>query len=174
MVQIWSIANPTANAELIDECLPLLAAQFYTISTDEKFLRFTQVENMRALMSILNDKPVEEEDKVKTIASWINTASSAEDRASRIKLFDDLLELINIEKLPYDFMMNLALGECDFQLDSPCRKKLFVMWEQQLPDSFVSFDLHSTNYEIQRYNNINIFYNIRAFSRIRLDQLFYL
>ena len=135
VIQVWIVASATANDALIRDCLPLLAEEFFTLSTDQRFLRYTGYESLIELMESLQDGCAAEEAKVQTIALWINAAPTAQERTDRIDHFGDFLPALEVKKLSNEFMMNLTLNESGFELCNPCKTELFLLWEQKSPSN---------------------------------------
>ncbi|KAL5106791.1 Kelch-like protein 8 [Taenia crassiceps] len=113
--EIWFIANATANRDLIDECIPLMAVIFEGLSDSRRFFRCTEVEGFTALLNVLRLSGVAEETKLRAIAIWLDSPSHLSDR-------------LNLDKLPATLIAGITSGESDIAFSKECRKILLNTW----------------------------------------------
>lgn len=131
LVQVWGLASATANPNLIEMCVPLIAANLEALKTEEELLRWTEVGSLKALLLGLYSEGVTEEKKIKIIATWINAALNEQDRANRKRHFVDLLPMVELRKLRSTFMDDLAVGAVDMDLPTSCKSELVEAWRRE-------------------------------------------
>ena len=131
VVQVWSLANATANQNLIEACVPLVAAKWECLKTHELFLCHTEAENLKALLSGCQSHYVEEEEKLRLIEAWMNASPEASVRDNRAELFEDILSAVELKKVSSTFMIDSMAGELDFELPRACKKKLLEAWKKE-------------------------------------------
>ncbi|KAL5106780.1 Kelch-like protein 12 [Taenia crassiceps] len=126
--EIWFIANATANRDLIDECIPLMAVIFEGLSDSRRFFRCTEVEGFTALLNVLRLSGVAEETKLRAIAIWLDSPSHLSDRRARVSSFKQVLSTVNLDKLPATLIAGITSGESDIAFSKECRKILLNTW----------------------------------------------
>lgn len=150
LVDVWSLANATTNNDLIETCAPRFAMEFNVLTTDDRFLNYTNVDSMGMLLTNLSSGSVTEETKLRAIAAWINSPKSAYKEEVRADYFEDFLTTLELNLLSPVFMVDLSLGQVDFDLPPLCKKRLLEAWKKEitspgLPGSSTSVGGSDTN-----------------------------
>ena len=121
LTQVWSLANATANMDLIEACLPLIQEQIDDLITNEAFIRGTEIDGMRSLIACMRGSGLEEDVKLNAITSWINAPTSVSDRSDREECFEDFLPLLDVEMFSRNLIIQLASGKIAVGLPTSCR-----------------------------------------------------
>lgn len=123
LVLIWNLANATMNEELIRACLPHVKGDLERyFFTNNLLLRHTELDGLIMLMKDLRTTAIPEETKLKAIARWIHEDSlHMQDCDSRECHFHYLLSLINLKGIPNSRIIEIVMGQSEFQLSDVCR-----------------------------------------------------
>ena len=129
---MWGIASATADANLIEACVPFIANNLASLKTNEQFLCCTEAESLKSLLASQYSECVAEEGKLKIISAWMNAPPAADVRENRVECFESLLQVLKLWKLSSTFMLDFAIGDIDYELPSTCRKKLQEAWKNEI------------------------------------------
>ncbi|VDM17696.1 unnamed protein product [Hydatigera taeniaeformis] len=127
--EIWFIANATANSDLIEECVPLIAVIFEGLSDSRRFLQYTEVDGLTALLNVLRLSGVSDEIKLRAIATWLEASPHLADRRARANSFGHVLSTVKLEKLPASMILGITSKESDIVFSKECRKVLIDTWK---------------------------------------------
>lgn len=119
--QIWSIANATANKGLINVCIPLIASTFESLNANQRLLLHTEAENMQAILREVQHSEIPEEEKLRTIVSWINAPQTKDERDERAARFEEFFNAVDLDNLSGHFIVELATEEINIGLSDTLR-----------------------------------------------------
>lgn len=131
MVQIWELANSTANADLIDVCAPGIMANLEDPKTSGSILSSIEACGLIGLLTSPYVEGVAAEDKVKLVAAWMNSSTDELALANRVEHFEFILQALDLRSLSPVFMIDIASGETDCGLSKACKKKLIQAWKKE-------------------------------------------
>ena len=94
-----------------------------------RFLNQTEIGVLKALLINVRGDHITEEEKLKAISGWLNTPSPAVERVHRINYFEELHEILGFNKMSAVSLLDLVLGQDDFELSRPCKPKLLDVWK---------------------------------------------
>ncbi|VDO10190.1 unnamed protein product [Rodentolepis nana] len=131
--QVWSIANVTSNKDLIITCIPLIATKFEKIRDSYRFLAYTEPLNLERVINDPRCGEITEDDKVRILALWANTALSVTDKEERNHEIKQLLAKIDIEQLSREYLIELVTGESNVEVPKEFRTILLGLWKKINP-----------------------------------------
>nr|CDS29486.1 hypothetical protein HmN_000235200 [Hymenolepis microstoma] len=128
--QLWSIANVTSNKDLIITCMPLIASKFEKIRDSYRFLAYTEPLNLERVINDPRCGEITEDDKVRILALWANTAPTVADKEERNYEIEQLLAKIDIEQLSREYLVELVTGESNVEIPKEFRTILLGLWKK--------------------------------------------
>lgn len=131
LVNAWSIANATANTNLIGACVPPVTNQFNKPITNNAFLCYTDIDYLIGLLTSLQEEYVTEEIKLRAIAAWMNAPTSTYELNIRAEHMEGLLQTLNLQRFSSIFMVDLAMNNVDLDLSNITRTTLLEMWKKK-------------------------------------------
>ncbi|VDN97786.1 unnamed protein product [Rodentolepis nana] len=133
--QIWTIANATSNKGLATACIPLMANTFESLNINQRLLIFTEVENMLELLKEVQHSEITEEEKLRTIVSWINAPNKKVERDERAAYFEELFSAIDLDNLSGHFIVELATEELNIGLSDKLKRSIIDGWKTSRKNS---------------------------------------
>uniref|UniRef100_A0A5K3FML5 BTB domain-containing protein n=1 Tax=Mesocestoides corti TaxID=53468 RepID=A0A5K3FML5_MESCO len=145
--QIWSIANATKNTQMIDICVPVIAAHFDSITTQ---VTFNSTTGLDSLLSFLSDDrlvSVAGTAKLRMIVNWFeanNTATKEgvtafvdEDDDSRDATFKDLVGAVDLSEITSCDFVEFCMSECWIKLPAKFRDIMGNAWKEANPRGII-------------------------------------
>uniref|UniRef100_A0A5K3G2I7 BACK domain-containing protein n=1 Tax=Mesocestoides corti TaxID=53468 RepID=A0A5K3G2I7_MESCO len=138
--QIWSVANATKNTQMIDICVPVIAAHFDSITTQVTFHSTTELDSLSSLLGDDRLVGVAEAAKLRTIAKWFEGNSTAnkenvtafvdKDDDSRDATFKDLVGAVALRKITSGDFAEFCMSDCWINLQREFRDLISNAWKE--------------------------------------------
>nr|CDS34240.2 intracisternal A particle promoted polypeptide [Hymenolepis microstoma] len=122
LMEVWSAGNVTSNNDLIDVCIPRIAGDFERLASSQRFFQYVGVEQLPLILKSPWICDGNEAIKFKALCTWLHASSLTLERSKREKDFHRLLELINLNKLPKEFVIETSVSGSDFNLSENARR----------------------------------------------------
>ncbi|VDO04989.1 unnamed protein product [Rodentolepis nana] len=108
LIEVWSAGNITSNFNLIDLCIPRIACDFERLASSKRFLQHVGDNQLQILLQSpwICDK--NEATKFKTLCTWLHGSCLNVDRTEREKHFERLLDMIDLNELPREFVIEAS------------------------------------------------------------------
>ncbi|VDN98245.1 unnamed protein product [Rodentolepis nana] len=123
MEEVWSAANVTSNANLIEVCIPRIAGDFERLASSQPFLQHVGADQLQTLLHSPWICDGKETLKFKAICTWLHASSLNDEHVKIEKHFRPLLKLIDMKKLPTEVIIETSVSGSDYNLSESARRR---------------------------------------------------
>ncbi|KAM7535062.1 hypothetical protein Aperf_G00000100702 [Anoplocephala perfoliata] len=130
IVDVWSAANATENAELINLCLPLVTANFAELYQIKKFLTNTTSTSFKTILERISQETITEDIKIQAISQWLDASYNKRELDERICDVKTLISLVKLTAVSRAVLTQIwHSGRVNGSIQH-CRGYLIRAWNQ--------------------------------------------